>query len=102
MTLESGELLILAGNPYFKKPMTAYGYCWEIETLFQCLKGRGFHREETRLTTPSKINKIRALLAIAFCWSHKIGEWKHKVIKPLQVKKHGRLEQSLFRSIFLH
>ena len=97
MKLESGELLILAGNQYFKKPMTVYGYRWEIETLFQCLKGRGFHMEETRLMTPSRINKMMALLAIAFCWSHKMGEWKHKVIKPLQVKKHGRLEKSLFR-----
>ena len=97
MKLESGELLILAGNQYFKKPMTVYGYRWEIETLFQCLKGRGFHLEETRLMKPSRIKKMMALLAIAFCWSHKMGEWKHKVIKPLQVKKHGRLEQSLFR-----
>lgn len=97
MKLESGELLILAGNQYFKKPMTVYGYRWEIETLFQSLKGRGFHWEETRLTTPDRIKKMMALLAIAFCWSHKMGEWKHKEIKPLQVKKHGRLEQSLFR-----
>ena len=97
MKLESGELLILAGNQYFKKPMTVYGYRWEIETLFQRLKGRGFHWEETRLTTPDRIKKMMALLSIAFCWSHKMGEWKHKEIKPLQVKKHGRLEQSLFR-----
>ena len=75
--------------------MTVYGYRWEIETLFQSLKGRGFHWEETRLTTPDRIKKMMALLAIAFCWSHKMGEWKHKEIKPLQVKKHGRLEQSL-------
>jgi hypothetical protein len=97
MKLESGELLILAGNQYFQKPMTLYGHRWEIETLFQSLKGRGFHMEETRLTTPSRIKKMMALLAIAFCWSHKVGEWKHKEIKLLQVKKHGRLEQSLFR-----
>jgi len=38
-----------------------------------------------------------ALLAIAFCWAHKTGEWKHKAIRPLQTKKHGRPEQSLFR-----
>ena len=37
-----------------------------------------------------------ALLAIAFCWAHKTGEWKHQV-RPLKTKKHGRPEQSLFR-----
>ena len=67
MTLESGELLILVGNPYFKRPMTVYGYRWEIETLFQGLKGRGFYMESTRLMTPSRIKKMMALLAIAFC-----------------------------------
>ena len=67
------------------------------ETLFQCLKGRGFHLEETRLIKPDRIKKMMALLTIAFGWSHKMGEWKHKVIKLLQVKKPGRLEQSLFQ-----
>ena len=38
-----------------------------------------------------------ALLAIAFCWAHKVGEWKNQAIKPLKVKTHGRLEQSVFR-----
>jgi IS4 transposase len=74
MKRESGELLILAGNHSFQKSMAVYGHRWEIETLFQCLKGRGFHMEETRLTTPSRIKKMMALLAIAFCWSHKVGE----------------------------
>jgi len=97
MKLDTGELLILAGNERFVHPIDIYGYRWEIETLFQCLKGRGFHMEETRLTTPARIKKMMALLAIAFCWAHKAGEWKHKVIKPLKEKSHGRLEQSLFR-----
>jgi hypothetical protein len=30
-------------------------------------------------------------------WAHKTGEWKHKAIKPLKTKQHGRPEQSLFR-----
>ena len=97
MKLESGELLILAGNQYFQCPIEVYGYRWEIETLFQCLKGRGFHMEDTRLTDPVRFKKMVALLAIAFCWAHKAGEWKHKAIKPLKVKTHGRLEQSIFR-----
>jgi hypothetical protein len=37
------------------------------------------------------------LLAIAFCWVHKAGVWKHRVVTPLKIKKHGLPEQSLFR-----
>ena len=33
----------------------------------------------------------------ALAWAHKVGEWQHKVIKPLVLKKHGRLEKSFFR-----
>ena len=97
MKLDSGELLILAGNQKIPKSLAVYGLRWEIENLFQCLKGRGFHLEETRLTHYFRIKKVMALLVIAFCWAHKTGEWKHKVIKPLKTKTHGRLEQSLFR-----
>ncbi|WP_305910357.1 IS4 family transposase (plasmid) [Methylomarinum sp. Ch1-1] len=97
MKLNSGELLVLAGNQRFDQPLDVYGLRWEIETLFQCLKGRGFHLEETRITHYFRIKKVMALLAIAFCWAHKTGEWKHKAIRPLRTKKHGRIEQSLFR-----
>ena len=97
LKLTSDELLIVAGNQRFKQPLATYGLRWEIENLFQCLKGRGFHLEETRLTRYFRIKKVMALLAIAFCWAHKAGEWKHQAIKPLKIKKHGRPEQSLFR-----
>lgn len=97
MKLNSGELLILAGNQRFPQPLEVYGLRWEIENLFQCLKGRGFHLEETRLTRYFRIKKVMALLAIAFCWAHKAGEWKHRAVRPLKTKKHGRKEQSLFR-----
>ena len=42
------------------------------------------------------IKKIFSLLAIAFCWAHKTGEWQHE-IKPIKIKKHGRPAISLFR-----
>lgn len=97
MRLESGELLILASNQRFPQPLAVYALRWEIENLFQCLKGRGFHLEDTRLTKYFRIKKVMALLAVGFCWAHKTGEWKQTVVKPLKIKKHGRSEQSLFR-----
>ena len=95
--LPSGELLIVASNHYTADPIDTYRLRWEIENLFQCLKGRGFHMEATHFTKPPRIKKMRALLAIGFCWAHKVGEWKEKAVKPLKVKKHGRKEQSVFR-----
>lgn len=97
MRLDSGELLILASNRKQSKPFGVYSLRWEIEHLFQCLKGRGFNMEDTRITHYYRIKKMMALLALAFCWAHKTGEWKHKVVKPLKVKNHGRPEKSLFR-----
>ena len=42
------------------------------------------------------VTKIFVLLAIAFCWAHKAGEWQHEV-KPIKIKKQGRAAVSLFR-----
>ncbi|WP_153560786.1 transposase, partial [Acinetobacter baumannii] len=70
---------------------------WEIETLFSCLKGRGFNLENTRLTDPRRVKKLIAVLAISFCWCYLTGEWQHDQKKAIKIKKHGRLSMSLFR-----
>ncbi|EMU07556.1 IS4 family transposase, partial [Acinetobacter baumannii ABNIH13] len=54
-----------------------YALRWEIETLFSCLKGRGFNLENTRLTDPRRVKKLIAVLAISFCWCYLTGEWQH-------------------------
>lgn len=97
LRLEDGKLLILASNRAFKEPIAMYGLRWEIETLFQALKGRGFNLEESRLLRNARIKKMMALLMIAFVWAHKAGEWKDSRVSPLKCKSHGRLEKSLFR-----
>ena len=94
--LPDGEYLILATD---KNPVTAledYKKRWGIETLFQCLKGRGFNFEDTHMTFPDRIDKLIALLAIAFSWCHATGEWCHSQ-KPIKIKKHGRKAVSIFR-----
>jgi hypothetical protein len=45
----------------------------EIETRFGCLKTRGFYFEDTHLTEGGRMNKLVALLALAFTWTHLIG-----------------------------
>lgn len=96
LRLLDGELLIVATNELPENAIKIYGLRWEIETLFGCLKGRGFNFEDTHVTHLERIKKIFVLLAIAFCWAHKTGEWQHEV-KPIKIKKHGRLAISLFR-----
>ena len=76
--------------------MEDYKIRWEIETLFGCLKTRGFNFESTHLIDPERIKKLVAVLAIAFCWCHITGEWA-QTLKPIKIKKHGRKAESIFR-----
>ncbi|KPJ67713.1 MAG: hypothetical protein AMJ43_03510 [Coxiella sp. DG_40] len=83
---ESGELLIVATNQNPKNAVVFYLRRWEIECLFQGLKTRGFNFESTHITNPERIEKLIAVMAIAFCWVHKIGEWR-AIKKPIIFKK---------------
>ena len=91
-------------NLYVAGSLTSKGYCfivsqarpdsmipdyhvrWEIETLFSCLKKRGFDLEACRLTEPVRTEKLVALLAIAFCWSYSEG-LKRQSISPPRIAK---------------
>ncbi len=92
----NGDYVIVAAPRVTSEALSDYGRRWEIETMFGCLKSRGFRLEETHVTDPRRLEKLMALLALAFCWAVVVGEWltRHK---PLRVKKHGRRWKSLFR-----
>ena len=96
LRLEDGDLLILASSSEPELALDRYAFRWEIETLFSCLKGRGFRFESTRITKLKRVEKMVSVLAIAFAWSHKVGDWRAEV-KPIKIKKHGRLAVSYFR-----
>jgi|SRR5205085_8772056 len=96
MRLEGGEYLIVIAPEYGEQALRDYAKRWEIETLFGCLKSRGFRLEETHVIEPERLKKLIALLALAFCWAHVVGEWLSQQ-KPLKSKKHGRLAKSIFR-----
>ncbi len=101
MKLKAGEYLIVASASRADTAIADYGRRWEIETLFGCMKSRGFCLEQTHLTHPERLRKLIALIALAFCWAHIIGEWliEHK---PLKIKTHGRKARSIFRYGFDH
>src|SRR5215212_161686 len=94
--LGSGEYLILVAPRYSEKPEEEFKKRWEIETLFGCFKTRGFNLESTHLTDPERLSKLLGLLAITFCWAHKVGEWRAEQ-EPLEIKKHGYTAKSIFR-----
>jgi hypothetical protein len=97
--LSSGEYVIVVSPRASATAMEDYARRWEIETLFGCLKSRGFRLEETHVTHPERLKKLIALLALAFCWAHVIGEWLTRQ-QPLKVKRHGRKSGSIFRHGF--
>jgi len=90
------EPMIVVSNESFPDALDLYRWRWGIETLFGCLKSRGFCLEDTHMVEPAKIEKLIFVLAIAFCWAHKKGELQARY-KPIKIKKHGRRARSIFR-----
>lgn len=88
LRLDDGELLILAtfGAPQ-DRAIDAYADRWQAETLFACLKTRGFNFEDTHLTDAARLSKMMGLLALAFAWSHRTGEQLHDQDRPIPLKK---------------
>lgn len=97
LRLDDGQLLIIASSTFTAEAIDIYANRWEIETLFGCLKSRGFNLEDTHITDRTRIKRLFTLTVIAFCWAHRTGEWQHENVKPLKVKKHQRLAKSIFR-----
>jgi Transposase DDE domain len=96
MRLPRGEYVIVVSERETQTALADYARRWEVETLFGCLKTRGFCLEATHVTEPERLKKLLALVALAFCWAHVTGEWL-SAQKPLPIKKHGRKAQSIFR-----
>jgi hypothetical protein len=97
LRLTDGELLIVATDKSGDDAIETYAARWQIETLFACLKGRGFKLEDTHVTNRLRIKRLLVVAVIAFCWAHRTGEWQNDKVKPIKVKKHHRLAKSIFR-----
>ena len=98
LRLDDGQLLIVAADQAADQAIEQYGERWEIETMFSCFKERGFNLEDTHITHRQRIKRLLAVLAVAFCWAHRTGEWQHENVKPIKVKKHLRLEDIRLRN----
>ena len=94
---DGDNVIVISSEGAADKALSNYCLRWQIETLFGCLKTRGFNLEETHVTAPERVSRLVALLALGFCWALLTG----KVIcerKALRRKKHDRFEQSVFRA----
>ncbi len=91
-----GELVIVVSNSDNKNIMELYALRWQIETLFSCMKIRGFNLEDTHLVHRERIAKMMAVICITFCWAHMVGEYRNE-LKKIKLKKHARKEISIFR-----
>ena len=90
------ELVTIISNRKLQSPFKLYRKRWETETLFGCLKKRGFCFEDTHLIHIARIETLICVLTVAFCWSHLVGEAKEENT-PIQTKSHGRKAKSIFR-----
>lgn len=96
---ERDELMIVVTNSNPQVAIACYLRRWEVETLFQAFKGRGFRFEDTHVTALDRLERMIAFLAIAFAFAHKSGEWKaeRKPIPLKRIRKQLRYQNSYFR-----
>jgi len=72
----------------FNKPEQAnslYKERWQIESAFKAFKSSGFNLEDTHLTEPERVQKLFALVIIAFTWAYVIGI-AQDAINPIKIK----------------
>jgi hypothetical protein len=91
-----GDNVIIVSSERSGQILLEYGQRWQIETLFGCLKTRGFRLEDTHLTRGERISSLLSLLTLATVWGLLAGELTARQAPP-KIKKHGRLEKSIFR-----
>lgn len=61
------------------------------------MKSSGFNIEDTHLTHLDRIERLFAVMIIAFAWAYLVGIYKNLMIKPIRILKHGRKAKSIFK-----
>jgi Transposase DDE domain len=71
--LSHGDYLVIASSDVGNL-LEDYRNRWSIECLFQALKGRGFHLEETRVVEPDRLSRLFGLLTLGYLLCVCIGQ----------------------------
>lgn len=91
-----GNLCVVATDHCPQEALERYAWRWHIETLFSCLKSRGFRLEDTHITKMKRMDCLLGVLTLAVCCAQATGMWRHSQ-ELIPRKRHGRLQFSLFR-----
>ena len=87
LPLEDGDCLFIASSSVPPaQALDAYADRWLIETLFGCLKSRGFNLEKIHLTDPQRLSKLMGLLTLAFVWAYRTGMLLHDMQQAILLK----------------
>ena len=76
-----------------REALALYRMRWGIEQLFSHLKKRGFDLEATHMTDDGKLEKLFAIVSLAFLFSYGWGCHLRKISKPTEALK----RKSIFR-----
>jgi len=90
------EYVIVATYQIDHQAMQMYAQRWTIECFFKAIKSAGFNIESTHLTHQKRLEKLFAIVCIAFLWVYRVGQYQNQV-KPIPILKHKRRAFSIFR-----
>lgn len=91
------ELQILISFCKPEKAFKAYEDRWQIESMFKAFKTSGFNIEQTHLSDIKRLEKLFAIVIIAFVWAYLVGIYIHENIKQIRKLNHGYNAKSLFK-----
>ena len=90
------ELQILLSFNKPEEAVYAYKMRWQIETRFKSLKSSGFNVEDTHLADIERIERLFAILTIAFLWAYRVGISMDRV-KPIRILNNRHKAMSFFK-----
>ena len=91
------QLQILVSFNHPEEAAETYRKRWQIGTCFKSMKSSGFNMEDTHLADIECIEKLSAIVTIAFLWAYLAGIHKNMEVKPVRILKNGRKAVSIFK-----
>ena len=88
-----GHLYVLSNSFQGREALALYRMRWGIEQLFSHLKKRGFDLEATHMSEASKVEKLFAIVSLAFLFSYAWGCHLKQTRRPTATTK----RKSIFR-----
>lgn len=89
-------LAVVSNRFQGREALELYSLRWGIETFFSHLKKRGFCFEATHMTGKARIEKLVAVLGVAFTLCHRWGRIREQR-QGKKFKAHGYRAKSVFR-----